>query len=195
MKIGRAVLGTGERLLDRVLCVVGAVLFAQAPEFMQQYLQRLGGHLDEARRQLQQFEHVATQSGLTLDGLVARSAGSQEPTVVRLGGVIRDTVERVDALAAAQHALQDASGWTRPFVFLHTVDFDIARATASVFKPGVPTTLEGLVYALAGMLALLLAYHAGVKFPVSRILRARAAARAAAKARPAAPDQPARGAA
>ena len=42
MKIGSAVLGTGEKLLDRALCVAGAVIFSQAPEFMQQYLQRLG---------------------------------------------------------------------------------------------------------------------------------------------------------
>jgi hypothetical protein len=35
----------GETLLDRVLCVAGAITLSQAPEFFQQYLQRLGGHL------------------------------------------------------------------------------------------------------------------------------------------------------
>jgi len=63
----RSLLAGGEGLLDRLLCVVGAVLFSQLPEFIQQYLQRLGGHLDEARRQLEQFRAVAAQSDLTLD--------------------------------------------------------------------------------------------------------------------------------
>ena len=48
-----------ETLFDRVLCVGGAVTVSQAPEFIQQYLQRLGGRLDEARRQLSQFDDVA----------------------------------------------------------------------------------------------------------------------------------------
>lgn len=188
MKIGRAVLGAGQGMLDRALCVVGAVLFAQAPEFMQQYLQRLGGHLDEARRQLAQFQHVADQSGVTLDRLIAQSTGSSEPTVVRLGGVIQDTVTRVDALTAAQHALQDASVWARPFVFLRTMEFDIARATAAAFKPGVPTTVEGLAYAALGVLVLLAVYHAGIRYPVVRVVRARAAAKASRRSAPRPPS-------
>ena len=40
---GKTLLGAGDGLLDRALCVAGTVLFSQIPEFMQQYLQRLGG--------------------------------------------------------------------------------------------------------------------------------------------------------
>ena len=56
----RPFLSAGEKLFDRALCVVGAILFSQLPEFFQQYLQRLGGHLDEARRQLEQFRQLDT---------------------------------------------------------------------------------------------------------------------------------------
>lgn len=177
MKFGRAALGAGENVLDRVLSVLGALVFAQAPEFMQQYLQRLGGHLDEARRQLQQFEQVAAQSGVTLDRLIGQTTASAEPSVARLGHVIQDTVARVDTLTASQTALHDASLWTRPFVFLRYVDLDIARATATAFKPAVPTTLEGLVYALLGVGVMLAIYYLGVKYPVSRALAARARAK------------------
>ena len=41
MKIGRRFIGVFDSLIDRILCVLGAVLFSQGPEFMQQYLQRL----------------------------------------------------------------------------------------------------------------------------------------------------------
>ncbi len=175
----RALLRAAEGLLDRALCVIGAVAFSQAPEFMQQYLQRLGGHLDEARRQLQQFQEAAARSGLTLNQLIAQTNASAEPAVSKLGGVMSGTVARVNELAAAQSALEHATLWDRPFVFLHQVDPGIARATWAIFRPAVPTTPEGLVYALVGILALLATYHGGVKYPIARV-RARRAARQAA---------------
>ena len=176
----RSIFAAGEGLLDRALCIVGAVLFAQTPEFIQQYLQRLGGRLDEARRQLAQLNDVAVKSGLTLDQLVADTASSSDPAVVRLGGLVHATASRVDSLATADEAIRHASLFTRPFVFFRHFDPSIARATASIFRPAVPTTLEGLLYAILGMVILLCVYHFGVKYPVRRAWRARAARRAQA---------------
>ncbi len=170
----RALVDAGDGLLDRILCVIGTVLFSQIPEFMQQYLQRLGGHLDEARRQLEQFQSTATQSGLTLDRFIAQTSANAEPAVARLGAVMTETATRVETLAAAQTAMQQATLWTRPFVFLRHLDLSIGRATWAIFKPAVPTTLEGLVYALAGMLVLLAIYHFGIKRALVRIFSRRA---------------------
>jgi Protein of unknown function (DUF2937) len=168
MKPARALLGAGEGLLDRVLCVAGAVFFAQAPEFMQQYLQRLGGHLDEARRQLQQFQRTAESSGLTLDRLITQTGSNSDAAIAKLGGVMTEAVSRVQHLESAQVALEHASLWTRPFVFLKQVDPEIARGTWSFFKPAVPTTAEGLIYAVVGMLLLIGTYHFGIKYPIVR---------------------------
>ncbi|HTL67444.1 MAG TPA: DUF2937 family protein [Lacunisphaera sp.] len=173
MNPGRALLGAGDGLLDRVLCAAGAVLFSQLPEFMQQYLQRLGGHLDEARRNLRQFEDTAGQAGLTLDRFVAQTAANHDPAVAKLSGVMTQAAARVDELAAAQAALTRAAVWERPFVFVRHVDTDIAAATWHVFKPAVPTTPEGLVYALTGMLVLLALYHLAFKPTVIRVCRRR----------------------
>jgi hypothetical protein len=175
MKFSRVLLGVGDGAIDRVLCVLGTVAFSQVPEFMQQYLQRLGGHLDEARRQLGKFHNAAEQSGLTLDRLIAQTGSNADPAVARLGGVMTESVTRVDELQAAQYAIMNASLWERPFVFLRNVDPEIARATWHIFKPAVPTTVEGLVYAAAGMLILLTFYHAGVRYPITRIARVRRA--------------------
>ena len=155
MKFSRVLVGVGDGVLDRVLCVLGTIAFSQIPEFMQQYLQRLGGHLDEARRQLSQFHTAA------------------DAAVAKLGGVMSGAVARVDELAAAQSAIQTASLWERPFVFMRNMDPQIARATWQIFKPAIPTTVEGLVYAAAWMFVLLTIYHAGVRYPISRIARAR----------------------
>jgi len=177
----KSALTKGEGLIDRLLCVMGAVLFSQLPEFIQQYLQRLGGHLDEARRQLDQFREVATKSGLTLDQLMAKSQANAEETVARLGQLMHATAARVDALAGADAAIRHASILTRPFVFIRHADFSIVRATWSIFKPAVPTTVEGMLYAGLGVLMILAFYHGAVRYPVRRVWRRRAERRAAAR--------------
>ena len=175
MKIGNALLGTGEKLLDRALCVAGAVIFSQAPEFMQQYLQRLGGHLDEARRQLEQFKKVAAQSGLSLEQFIEKTNANADVAVAKLGGVMSEAGARVQHLETAQAAIAGASPLERPFAFLRHVDAEIANATWDFYKPAVPTTVEGLLYALAGMAVLLGLYYGLIKTPCARLLARRRA--------------------
>jgi hypothetical protein len=174
----QSVVSTGDGLIDRLLCVVGAVLFSQLPEFIQQYLQRLGGHLDEARRQLYQLQEVAAKAGLTFRQMVTNSLASPEPTVGRLGGLMRDTADRADALAVADAAIRHASMFTRPLVFLRHIDLSIAHATWTIFKPAVPTTVEGMIYAVCGVLLALAFYHGGVRYPARRLWRRRVERRA-----------------
>lgn len=173
MKYGRAFIGLSDGLIDRLLCVLGVLVFSQAPEFIQQYLQRLGGHLDEARSQLAQFRDVATQSGLTLDRLIAQTSANTDTAVAKLGGVMSSSVERVAELESAQAAIHNASIWSKPFVFARHVDPAIAQATWDIYRPAVPTTIEGLIYALLGMFIFLALYHALVRFPISRASRLR----------------------
>lgn len=173
MSLVRKFLTAADTLVDRVLCVVGAVLFSQMPEFMQQYLQRLGGHLDEARRQLGQFHGAAQKTGIALDNLIAKTAANPDPAVAKLSGVMTETVTRVENLQAAHAALAGATIWERPFVFLRYVEADIVRGTWRMFQPAVPMTYEGLTYALLGMLLLLAIYQFGLKRPFARLNRPR----------------------
>ena len=179
-RIIRSATDGAERLLDRVLCVCGAVLFSQLPEFMQQYLQRLEGHLDEARLVLSRFKDAAAQSGMNLDQLVAGTAQNPDPSMARLGGVIRDSAARVADLAAADDALRHASIWARPFVFAAHLDREIAGSTLSIYKPAVPTTTEGLLYAAIGIVLVMAVYHLAVRGPIVRRIRRTAAARVTA---------------
>jgi hypothetical protein len=158
-------------LIDRLLCILGAVLFSQGPEFMQQYLQRLGGHLQEAQRQLGLFRQAATQSGQTLERFIIETRTNANAGVAHLSSVMSDAVDRTASLQTAHDALTHSSLWTRPFVFLQHIDPAIARATWAAYLPAVPTTLEGLLYAMAGMLACLLIYHVGIKGLLGLLLR------------------------
>jgi hypothetical protein len=169
MKSGFRFLRVFDGVIDRVLCVGGAILFSQGPEFMQQYLQRLGGHLAEAQRQLGLFQQAATQSGATLEQFITQTRANPNAGLRQLGAVMNDAAERTASLQSAHDALLNSSLWTRPFVFLRHLDLGIAEGTWTVYKPAVPTTLEGLLYALTGMLVLLLLYHAGLK-PLAGLL-------------------------
>ncbi len=160
-----------ESLFDRLLCLGGAILFSQVPEFIQQYLQRLGGHLDEAQRQLAQLRAAAEASGLTVEQLAGRTEADPDAAIGKLGAVLREAINRVELLSAAEAALRHASLWTKPFVFARVYDRSIARATEQVFRPAVPTTIEGAVYALVGMAFMLALYHWGVKGVVRRVAR------------------------
>lgn len=167
-------------LIDRILCVVGAILLSQGPEFMQQYLQRLGGHLDEAHRQVAIYHQTADQSGLTLEGFIQQTSANPDTSVARLGDVMRNSVRRQTALQSAHDALLHAAPWGRPIVFLRHIDAGIARATLMVYRPAVPTTIEGLIYALSGMLAMLALYHWGLKWGWRMITQSRTPAKATA---------------
>jgi hypothetical protein len=175
-RIIRSASDGAERLLDRILCVVGAIVFSQAPEFMQQYLQRLEGHLDEARLTLGKFTEAAAQSGMTLNQLVAGAGQNPDPSMQKVGGVIQGAAERVDQLSAADAALRGASIWTRPFVFFGHIDWGIAKATWAIYRPAVPTTPEGFLYAGIGILFALALYYGAVRAPIAAHLRRRAAA-------------------
>lgn len=160
-------MATGDGFLDRVLCVLGALGFSQGPEFIQQYVQRLGGHVDEARRQVEQFRHTAGQSGLTLERLIAQTNANSDPAVAKLGGVMSAATERLQSLESSREAITQASVWERPFVFLHNVDHAIARATWADYRPALPTTPEGIVYAIVGLIVLLCIYRVFVRAPVA----------------------------
>ena len=56
-------------------------------------------------------------------------------------------------------------------MFLRHVDADIATRTWEVFKPAVPMTMEGLVYAGAGMVLALLLYQGCVVTPSRALCR------------------------
>jgi hypothetical protein len=173
MGLRTTMIATGDGLIDRLVCVCGAVGLSQMPEFIQQYLQRLGGHVDEARRQVEQYKNVATQSHETLDQLIAQTTANADAAVSRLGHVMSDAVTRLQTLQSDQALIADAPAWKQPFVFITHADTQIVHKTWAIFRPGVPVTLEGLAYALVGIFLFLSLYHFLVRVPVRASYRRR----------------------
>ncbi len=139
-------------ILDRVISIIGAVAFSQFPQFFGQYMQRLGGHLAEAKLALVQYIVAAEVLDLTLEEYIREHLESGSEVFTSSGKVIQGLLERVQTLELSYQALQDATIYNRWLVFMREVDWSIATGTWENFVPGVPTTVEGLTYALAGLL-------------------------------------------
>ncbi|NKB48350.1 MAG: DUF2937 family protein [Alphaproteobacteria bacterium] len=149
-----------DALLGTVLAAVVGLCFAQLPAFMQQYLQRLGGHVDEAQLSLTQITNGETVRALDAPTLQVLSVSLEQ---------------RVSVLEAGEQAIRGASASVRPFVFLREFDADIATATLRAFEPALPLSTAGLIYALTGIVAGWLVYEL-IKTPLGLLARRRARA-------------------
>ena len=157
-----------DALLGTVLAAVAGVAFAQLPAFIQQYLQRLGGHVDEAQLNLSQV--ITGASFRTLD------APAREVLTVSLN-------QRVSELETGEQAITGASASVRPFIFLRELNPDIAMATFRAFEPAVPLSTAGLIYGVTGIVAGWLFYEL-LKVPAGLAVRRRRAHHAGNRVEP-----------
>ena len=129
------------RLANALFGGAGALAAGQAPAFYAQYLQRLGGRLDQAVAAVERVRADAAARGETLEDYIALSL-SDASTRVQIR----------DALREAYTALTVARPLERPLVFVEHLDTGLAQATLNDFAPALPVSLEGLIYAGAGLL-------------------------------------------
>lgn len=147
-------------LFDRIFSVGGAAVLSQLPQFMQQYSQRLSGHLSELERQMNLMQNAAEASGFSLHEYIQKFIHSNsEPVFNKQGEIMQQMVDRFQDLSVALTSLQEASLYHRPIVFITHLNGDIARDTWNAFQPGIPTNIEGLAYAFIGMLLGIIAFY------------------------------------
>ncbi len=154
-----------DSILDRICAVLGALAFAQFPQYCAQYIQRLGGHVDEAARNMDRYREIAKEVGKSLYQYSQHLLNSKDPAVFKTGQKIAGDLERYDQLAAALKELQTAPAYKKFFVFIKNIDLEIARGAWENFTPGLPVTLEGAAYAAIGIVIGMIVY-----FCVSRLI-------------------------
>jgi hypothetical protein len=130
--------------------LLGGVVASQAPEFAQQYRQRVGGAIDELNRVVTRFEADARATGQTRDGALGQLRNAPDRLVSLQGEAMRANIERRDRLERQRAAFVDAGPFQRLAVMLREADTDIARAAYRDFEPAVPVTNEGIVMGLIG---------------------------------------------
>ena len=127
-----------------------AVALSQFPEYAQQYTQRLGGAVDELRVITEDFDRSATVGGLDRTQALQRYVASQDSFLAERGTSMAATFARYEQLSATLARIQNADPVTRLQSLPAYFDSDIGRRTLANYRPAVPVTIEGLLYAGGG---------------------------------------------
>jgi hypothetical protein len=141
------------RTVSIAIALFGAVAASQAPEFAQQYRQRLGGAIDEVRNAVTQFDQDAASNGLDRGGAIERLRGNVDPLAKARGDAAAGSASRLERLTGQREAMNQSGAIGRILAIARDPDPQIARGTIETFEPAVPTTGEGVVVAGLGFLA------------------------------------------
>ncbi len=145
-----------KRTLLLATAALSGVAFSQAPEFAQQYRQRLGGAVDELHRVVADFDRDAATAGMDRERAIASLLSDDTRLVQLRGASTAASVERYERLRAQQAAFEASGAFGRIEAVFATPDPELLDATWSVFEPAVPTTPAGAITAGAGFLAVYL---------------------------------------
>lgn len=142
-----------DSLIAAVLAAVCGTGLSQAQAFAHQYLQRLGGHRDEAERAWRMVEQSV---GATVEATGQRLASEAQA--------------RFQDLAQAYDAIREAAPLLKPVALARHLDAEIARRVLVDYQPALPIDAASLVYAIAGMLLALLVYDL-LKWPFAALFQ------------------------
>ena len=164
------------RVLTLAGGLTGAAGLSQFPEFSQQYVQRLGGAVDELGRIVAGFDADAAEAGLSRQAALA-DLGAGGIMGAAQAESVAGIIVRYERLSRDLAVLKGAGPFTRAYRMRSAADSEIARAAWAEFQPAMPLNAAGGIFAGAGFLgglALISAVLALLRVPFRR-RRARAA--------------------
>lgn len=140
-------------LCDRISAVLGAFVGSQIPQFMQLYTQRLAGYVDSLQTLMNQLRQIASTSHKSFEQYISKFKESGDQDFVQQADFMQHILTRYQELQQTLEHLTEGSAWLRPFYFLRDFQPGIAHSTLDSFEFGFNFTVEGLCYAVGGMLA------------------------------------------
>ena len=129
---------------------LGLATFSQAPEFSQQYKQRLGGAINELATVVRQFDEDATSQGLTRQEALDTLKTSQEEFPRKRGTSIAKAINRFENLLSQRQTMEAAGPFMQPVHLLRYPDAKLMAGTLEAYKPGIQLTAEGALWGLLG---------------------------------------------
>jgi Protein of unknown function (DUF2937) len=144
-----------------VLSLFPAALFSQAPEFMQQYAQRLAGAADELQLIVRHFDDDSRRSGYDQPAALELMARNPEQLVRDQSVRMKETISRLGRLREQQSAMSQASTITRFLSFVSNYDRPLAMRTWEAYQPALPLSFDGALFALIGFTSSFLLLCAG----------------------------------
>ncbi|SEL46765.1 Protein of unknown function [Colwellia chukchiensis] len=132
-------------VIDRCFFTATFIIGVQLPEFMQQYQQRLAGHLTEAQLQLAQYTNIAQQHfDGSLSAMISRYKSNSDAAIVSTGELIANLSARVQYLSQHLEQITTNSYLQSVYQFIRHLDPQIAAGTAQQFAMAIPIELNAI---------------------------------------------------
>jgi hypothetical protein len=112
-------------------------------------MQNLAGRIDELRPIVEQFDADVSAYGYTRSAALIECESSTGLLEALCGGYAT-TIRRFEELTLHLAELEAAGDLARPLVLLQRVKPDIAESVMEEFKPAIPVTADGFIYAGGG---------------------------------------------
>lgn len=143
-------MGIISKLITISVTVAGLSIFSQAPEFAQQYRQRLGGAIDELKSVVTAFDLDAKRSNMTRDEALTSLKNSVEAFPRDRGYSMEKSILRFSSLQNQSKAIEESHVLLVPLKMVQGADRQIIQNTMKSFEPAVPLNQQGLVYGGVG---------------------------------------------
>ncbi len=130
--------------------ILAGAVFSQFPEYSSQYVQRMGGALDELTTVVADFDKSANASGYTREQALDVMIGSDFLEARQAD--MKRTFHRFEKLSSDYSRLENANAFSRLAYVTRMRDGEIANGTVKDFKPAVPLTIEGAGFVGIGFL-------------------------------------------
>lgn len=141
--------------MPRIVNITGGVIVAcsmsQFPEYSQQYVQRLGGAVDELLIVVEDFDKSAKATEQSREVALSSMTGTE--FLDRRQADMRGTISRTEQLTDDYDILREANAYQRLTYIARLTDTGISKRTWQDFQPAVPLTLDGLIFTVLGYLA------------------------------------------
>ncbi|MDP3899415.1 MAG: DUF2937 family protein [Mesorhizobium sp.] len=130
--------------------LAGAASLSQAPEFAQQYRQRLGGALQELSQVVADFDADAARNGMSRAEALALHLRSPENLFRDRGTRMQRTIERQEVLEGQAAWFASLPPAARPLAIARGYDSALLDGLWRDYEPGLPLTPQGALWAAAG---------------------------------------------
>ena len=132
------------RRLALAIAVLAGLIGSQAPEFAQQYRQRLGGALEELNRIVSEFDSEVQRQTLSRAEALKRLEDNTDPLARERGDDMDKAIERAAHLNEQIEAINSAGPLMRLYVVATNFDPEIARSTLDNYEPAGPLSVGAL---------------------------------------------------
>lgn len=139
-------------MLERLIAIPAALLAAQFPQFFQQYMHELSGHVAELNYQISILQKSAEIAQKPLPALINKFLANSDPDIHQQGLVMQGVVERLQDFSQAMNSLQHAGILSKPFLFIRYFDLSVIKDTWTHFQLGVNFSVESIAYMIIGLL-------------------------------------------